>query len=49
MKNIFEQLTELLKKDERLKSQDGLLLKNQAQELARKIEINLWIIIFRIS
>ena len=36
MKNIFEQLTELLKKDERLKSQDGLLLKNQAQELARK-------------
>ena len=36
MKNIFEQLTELLKRDERLKSQDGLLLKNQAQELARK-------------
>jgi len=36
MKNIFKQLTELLKKDERLKSQDGLLLKNQAQELARK-------------
>ena len=49
MKNIFEQLTELLKKDERLKSRDGLLLKNQAQELARKTEINLWIIIFLIS
>lgn len=36
MKNIFEQLTELLKKDERLVSQDGVLLKNQTQELARK-------------
>ena len=36
MKNIFEQLTDLLKKDERLASQDGILLKNQAQELARK-------------
>jgi len=36
MKNIFEQLIDLLKKDERLVSQDGLLLKNQAQELARK-------------
>lgn len=36
MKNIFEQLTDLLKKDERLVSQDGVLLKNQAQELARK-------------
>ncbi len=36
MQNIFEQLTELLKKDERLVSQDGLLLKNQTQELARK-------------
>src|SRR3989339_1702193 len=36
MKNILEQLTDLLKKDERLASQDGILLKNQAQELARK-------------
>lgn len=36
MKNIFEQLTNLLKKDERLASQDGILLKNQTQELARK-------------
>lgn len=36
MKNIFEQLTDLLKKDERLVSQDGVLLKNQIQELARK-------------
>ncbi len=36
MKNTFEQLKELLKKDERLVSQDGILLKNQAQELARK-------------
>ncbi len=36
MKNIFEQLTDLLKRDERLVSQDGVLLKNQTQELARK-------------
>jgi len=36
MKNIFEQLTEFIKKDERLASQDGVLLKNQTQELARK-------------
>ncbi len=36
MKNIFEQLTDLLKKDERLVSQDGVLLKNQTQELAHK-------------
>ncbi|MCR4327935.1 MAG: site-specific DNA-methyltransferase [Patescibacteria group bacterium] len=36
MKNIFEQLVDLLKKDERLVSQDGVLLKNQVQELARK-------------
>lgn len=36
MKNIFEQLTDLLKKDERFVSQDGVLLKNQTQELARK-------------
>ncbi len=36
MKNIFEQLTNLLKKDERLVSQDGILLKNQTQELVRK-------------
>ncbi|PIR46869.1 MAG: hypothetical protein COV07_01970 [Candidatus Vogelbacteria bacterium CG10_big_fil_rev_8_21_14_0_10_45_14] len=36
MKNILEQLTDLLKKDERLVSQDGILLKNQTQELVRK-------------
>lgn len=36
MKNVFEQLTDLLKKDERLVSQDDVLLKNQTQELARK-------------
>jgi len=36
MKNILEQLTDLLKKDERLVSQDGVLLKNHTQELARK-------------
>ena len=36
MNNIFEQLTNLLKKDERLISQDDILLKNQTQELARK-------------
>ena len=36
MKNIFGQLTDLLKKDERLVSQDDVLLKNQTQELARK-------------
>lgn len=36
MKNIFQQLTDLLKKDARLVSQDGVLLKNQTQELARK-------------
>ncbi len=36
MLNIFDQLTDLLKKDERLISQGGVLLKNQTQELARK-------------
>ncbi|MEK7610934.1 MAG: site-specific DNA-methyltransferase [Patescibacteria group bacterium] len=36
MNTIFEQLTDLLKKDERLVSQDDVLLKNQTQELARK-------------
>ena len=41
MKNIFEQLTDLLKKDERLVSQDGVLLKNQTQELARKNDLAL--------
>jgi len=34
--DIFEELTNLLKKVERLVSQDGVLLKNQTQELARK-------------
>lgn len=29
MKNIFEQFTDLLKKDDRLVSQDSVLLKNQ--------------------
>ncbi len=41
MKNIFEQLVDLLKKDERLKSQDDQLLKNQAQELARQSIIDI--------
>ena len=41
MKNIFEQLTDLLKKDERLVSQDGVLLKNQTQELAHKNDSSL--------
>lgn len=36
MQNIFEQLTKLLKKDERFVSSDDNLLKNQVQELARK-------------
>jgi len=36
MQNLMDDLLKLLKKDERLVSQDGLLLKNQAQELARK-------------
>jgi adenine-specific DNA-methyltransferase len=36
MQNIFQQLIALLKKDKRLISQDGELLKNQIQELARK-------------
>jgi len=36
MKNTFKQLAELLKKDGRLVSQDDVLLKNQAQELACK-------------
>jgi hypothetical protein len=39
MKNIFEKLTDLLKRDERLVSQDGALLKNQTQELAHKSAI----------
>jgi adenine-specific DNA-methyltransferase len=36
MKNIFEKLTGFLKQDDRLASQDGVLLKNKTQELARK-------------
>lgn len=36
MKNILEQLTDLLKTDTRLLAGDGTLLKNQVQELARK-------------
>ena len=36
MQNLMEDLLKLLKKDERLVSQDGVLLKNQTQELARK-------------
>lgn len=41
MNNIFKQLTDLLKKDERLISQDGLLLKNKTQELVRKNDLRL--------
>ncbi len=41
MNNIFEQVTGLLKSDERLVSQDGVLLKNQIQELARKNDADL--------
>jgi len=36
MQNSMDDLLKLLKKDERLVSQDGVLLKNQTQELARK-------------
>ena len=36
MQNLMIDLLKLLKKDERLVSQDGVLLKNQTQELARK-------------
>ncbi|MDD4530543.1 MAG: site-specific DNA-methyltransferase [Candidatus Gracilibacteria bacterium] len=36
MQNIFEQLTDLLKKDERLISHDNIILKNKTQELAHK-------------
>jgi len=36
MINIFNLLTNILKGDKRLLSQDGVLLKNQTQELARK-------------
>lgn len=36
MQNLMDDLLKLLKKDGRLFSQDGLLLKNQTQELARK-------------
>jgi len=35
-KNIFKQLKELLIKDERFVSQNGVVLKNQVQEVARK-------------
>lgn len=41
MSSLLEQLTKLLLSDERLKSQDGQLLKNLAQELARKNDPNL--------
>ena len=34
-KNIFKQLKELLIKDERFVSQNGVVLKNQVQEVAR--------------
>ena len=36
MQNLMDNLLKLLKKDERFVSQDGVLLKNQIQELARK-------------
>ncbi len=35
MKNIFEQLTKLLKNDERFVSSDDNLLKNQVKELIK--------------
>lgn len=41
MENIFEKLLALLKKDERLKSQEDTLLKNKAQELARGNDLEL--------
>lgn len=41
MENTYEQLICLLKKDERLLSQDGMLLKNLTQELARKNDTKL--------
>ncbi len=41
MENIFEKLVALLKKDERLKSQENTLLKNKAQELARGNDLEL--------
>ena len=41
MSSLIQQLTELLISDDRLKSQDGQLLKNLAQELARKSDLNL--------
>lgn len=41
MKNIFEILTNLLKKDERLVSDDEILLKNKVQELAYKNDAEL--------
>ncbi|MEK7376672.1 MAG: hypothetical protein AABZ57_05870 [Candidatus Margulisiibacteriota bacterium] len=36
MQNLYDQVEKLLKKDERLVSQDGALLKNQIQELIRQ-------------
>ena len=36
MQNLMDDLMKLLKKDERLVAQDGVLLKNQTQEFARK-------------
>lgn len=36
MQNLYDQVERLLKKDERLVSQDGTLLKNQIQELIRQ-------------
>ncbi len=41
MQNILKQLTLLLKKDERLVSNDEVLLKNQIKELARKNDVKL--------
>ena len=41
MTSLIQQVTDLLLSDERLKSQDGQLLKNLAQELARKNDPNL--------
>jgi len=41
MASLIQQVTDLLLSDERLKSQDNQLLKNLAQELARKNDPNL--------
>ncbi len=46
MENILDMLIDILKKDKRLISQDGILLKNQTQELARKNDTDLIKLLF---